>query len=267
MFFPANTVLSPSFFKSCKAHGCFGDTVAPYSCIERFVRQFVSEVTGQMHMEVLSTGYQLWLRHQLHVAGDILFYVFSSKPSDIFPHPGVWQAAAFSSRSSRGQVLESSVVSAEPHLCISARQVCIYDKVFQLFQSKWMQMALLKHGCMWCHRMNLRKVVSAGLWLKFQNVQVAFWFAGGLPLRQNLCMRQLILRLAFLGVVHGEQEVSPFDAKKRWNVATVSLCSFGHGSGTCPIILLKFAAVDRRRPCASNTWVAKGVGSCSEVET
>ena len=113
-------------------------------------------------------------------------------------------------------------------------------------------MALPKHGCMWCHRMNLRKVVSAGLWLKFQNVQVAFSLTDNLPLRQNLCMRQLILRLAFLGVVHGEQEVSPFDAKKRWNMAEVSLCNFRHRSGTCPRMLLKFAAIDWRRPCASN---------------
>ena len=68
------------------------------------------------------------------------------QPSDIFRHPGVWQAAAFSSRSSRGQVLESSVVSAEPHLCISARQISIYDKVFQLFQIKWLYPSMVACG-------------------------------------------------------------------------------------------------------------------------
>ena len=43
-----------------------------------------------------------------------------------------------------------------------------------------------------------------------------------LPLRQNLCMQHLILRSAFLGDVHFDQEVVFFSTKHRWNMVKMS---------------------------------------------
>ena len=52
--------------------------------------------------------------------------------------------------------------------------------------------------------------------------RVAFRLMDNLPLRQNLCMRHLILRSAFFGVVHFDQEVVFFSVKHRWNTVKVS---------------------------------------------
>ena len=100
------------------------------------------------------------------------------------------------------------------------------------------QTILHRPGCIWslllsCHRMKkakkaaaetrkAAKVVFAGLYLNSQVMQVAFRLMDNLPLRQNLCLRHLILRSAFLGVVHFDQEVVFFSVKQRWNMVKVS---------------------------------------------
>ena len=54
------------------------------------------------------------------------------------------------------------------------------------------------------------------------HLTVALQLTDKLSLKQNLCIRHLILRSAFLGVVHFDQEAVSFNAKQRWNMVRVS---------------------------------------------
>ena len=110
---------------------------------------------------------------------------------------------------------------------------CIFSKTLLSRLICSQQTILHRPGCIWslllsCHRMKkadtetrkAAKVAFAGLCLNSQ--VMALQLMDNLPLRRKLCMRHLILRSAFLGDVHFDQEVVFFSDKHRWNMVKVS---------------------------------------------
>ena len=103
--------------------------------------------------------------------------------------------------------------------------------------------------------------------LRLNSQVMALQLMDNLPLRQNLCMRHLILRSAFLGVVHFDQEVVSFNAKQRWNMVKMSCAmSDSHSSAEIDCYQLTLPLCFKHLQTLV-TWLANRVGSGNEVET